>query len=552
MSISNDLNFLFQKALNYHNSGDLKNAESIYRSLIKSIPNNFEVNLYLAILLSQKKDFNEALKIYSKILKINPKSHIAYLNQGLVFQELDRLNDAFNSYEKSNSLLPNVQASCSQGIILSKLNKDKDALAYFEKAIKIDRNYPNLYYNYAKALANAGSINEAVTYYLKSIEHSQNLIDSFYNLGCIYQDLKQFESALHYYQKVIKKDTKHYASLNNIGQINHILRNIPEALKYFDKALEINPNYHLAKWNKALSLILSGKFIEGWELYENRWYLSNFQDKRHQKIDLLKSIKNITGKKILVWWEQGFGDVIQFSRYLLELQKLNAEVTFEVQKPLKSLFESMNKKIKVVDFINSKNGEFNYQIPVMSLPMLFKTDVKNIPNHIPYLFSDTNKKEIWKKNLNSKITKKIGIAWSGAKQNKKLKFRSIPLKIFSEIFNSQYEYHSLQKEYFQNDEELFSKLKNFYTHENKLHDFSDTAALIDNMDIVITIDTSVAHLAGSIGKKVWIIIPYMDDYRWFMDINFSPWYPTAKIFRQKKINEWDEVINEIKKELMKI
>jgi hypothetical protein len=193
--------------------------------------------------------------------------------------------------------------------------------------------------------------------------------------------------------------------------------------------------------------------------------------------------------------------------------------------------------------------DFDYHCPVMSLPHAFKTTVDSIPNQVPYFSVNPTKKQTWQARLGEKSQRRVGLVWSGSTQHKNDHNRSIPIHLFQSLFNLPVEFHCLQKEIREDDAAFLASQNNIHNHIEFLDDFSDTAALIDAMDLVMSVDTSVAHLAGALGKETWILLPYSPDYRWMLETSNSPWYPTAKLFRQSAIGEWGSAINDIKKAL---
>jgi hypothetical protein len=196
-----------------------------------------------------------------------------------------------------------------------------------------------------------------------------------------------------------------------------------------------------------------------------------------------------------------------------------------------------------------KIPKFDAYCPLMSLPYVFKTSINSIPNSVPYLFADQKKVKSWMARLGNHHKKRIGIVWSGSFNHKNDHNRSIPLVELSQLFDLPFEWHSLQKEYRATDKDFLSLHPNIHQHQDELIDFSDTAALIECMDLVICVDTSVAHLAGALGKETWVLLPYAPDYRWMLDRSDSPWYPSIKLFRQDQSWRWDRVINELKLQL---
>ena len=297
--------------------------------------------------------------------------------------------------------------------------------------------------------------------------------------------------------------------------------------------------------------LLTGQYEEGWKLYESRRKAK--ATKSNYKLydqPLWLGKESLQNKTLLVEAEQGLGDIIQFCRYIPMLENIEAKVILETPKALASIIKTIPSNFLIIEKGQSL-GHFDYHIPIMSLPHAFNTTANNIPVSIPYLFSDKIKREYWNKKLSKKTKPRIGLVWSGSAAHKNDKNRSLLLKDLEPIVQLPFEYHSLQKEIRENDQPTLFEFKQIHQHQNELNDFSDTAALIDEMDLIITVDTSVAHLAGALGKNVWIILPYHPDYRWMLYRNDSPWYPTCTLFRKSKIDDWDETIEEIISKLKK-
>ena len=253
---------------------------------------------------------------------------------------------------------------------------------------------------------------------------------------------------------------------------------------------------------------------------------------------------SLHNKTLLVESEQGFGDVIQFVRYIPMLENIGAKVILEVPKVMTSIIKSLHGNFLVIEK-GKLLPHFDYHISIMSLPLAFNTSINSIPASIPYLFSDKTKREYWNKKFNKKIKPRIGLVWSGSINHTNDKNRSLLLKDFEPILQLPFEFHSIQKEVRENDQKTLFEFNQVHQHQDELNDFSDTAALIEEMDLIISVDTSVAHLAGALGKNVWILLSYHPDYRWMLDRKDSPWYPTCTLFRQSKIDDWSDVVLEI-------
>ena len=342
-------------------------------------------------------------------------------------------------------------------------------------------------------------------------------------------------------------------ALINRGNTLKDLKQYQEAIVSFERALALQPNIPSAHWNKALTHILLGEYELGWKEYEWGWQCGERGKARQYSQPTWLGNEPIAGKTLLIHPEQGLGDLIQFCRYVPMLEKLGATVILEAPASLVDLMKSLSPTlmiIKVGDLLPS----FDFVCPVMSLPLAFKTTVETIPANIPYLSVSDNKKHYWQAKLGKKTTPRIVIVWSGSMTNKidnnPCARRNIPLERLKPLFELPFEFHVLQKEIRPEDATTLATLTHLNFYQDKLEDFADTAAIIQEMDLVISVCTSVAHLAGALGHKTWVLLPYSADYRWMLNASDSAWYLNTALIRQEKIGDWanlvTRVINKIK------
>ena len=313
--------------------------------------------------------------------------------------------------------------------------------------------------------------------------------------------------------------------------------------------LKLKPDYANAYWNKSLLKILNGDYLEGWQLYEWRWKTELLIHLRGYKQPLWLDTQSLLNKTLLIYPEQGLGDYIQCIRYAVLVEQLGATVILEVPSELMSLVSTLKGQFTLVES-GKPLPEFDYHCPVMSLPLAFKTTVDTIPADLPYLYTNEDKKQHWQEKLGNKTVTRIGLVWSGSTTHNNDHNRSLLLQQLSSLLELPVEFHSLQKEVRTVDIKTLTEFPSIHQHQDDLQDFSDTAALVDAMDIIISVDTSVAHLAGAMGKKVFVLLPYAPDYRWMLDRPDSPWYPSATLFRQPALDDWESVIVEIKQLLL--
>jgi hypothetical protein len=300
--------------------------------------------------------------------------------------------------------------------------------------------------------------------------------------------------------------------------------------------------------------LLTGNFKAGWLGYEWRWKVedsTSFQINRHFSQPLWLGEESLTDKTILLYAEQGFGDTIQFCRYVSLVAQLGAKVILEVQRPLVKLLTGLQGVSQIIAWGDTLPA-FDYQCPLLSLPLAFKTELHSIPSVPQHINSDREKVIKWQTQLDEKTKLRIGLVWSGSTLHKNDHNRSLVLSRLLQCLPSDIEYVSLQREIRDVDQEVLAQHPEIKYFGDALEDFTDTAALCELMDIVISVDTSVAHLAATLGKPTWVLLPFNPDWRWLLDRDDSPWYPSVKLYRQEKISDWDGVLDQVKIDLEKL
>lgn len=504
--------------------------------------------------LKALKRYEEALSSYEHAIKLNPRHAEAHYNRGVILNELKRYQDAFNSYNQAIAMNSDyVDAYNNCGNVVMALKRFEEALACFKKAIEINPKYAYAYNGQGNVLMELKRFDEALLSYEKAIALNSLSPDPHNGKSNALQELKRFDDAVFGYEKAIALDPDSADTYANRGLAMQGLKRFDEALQSFDKAIELNPEMADPYWNKALLKILKGQYEEGWQLYEYR------RHRKEQKASypvyqqpLWLGQETIKDKVLYIYPEQGLGDFIQFCRYIPLVEKLGAKVILNVPAPLLSVIKTIGLNATIVKS-HDEVGSFDFHCPIMSLPLAFKTTVESIPNHVPYLFSDQFKKNYWEKKIaNTSNTLKVGLVWSGSKDHKKDHDRSLRLEQLEPLLSLPITFYSLQKEVREQDKVTLSSLNQIHQYQEELNDFSDTAAMVDCLDLIITVDTSVAHLAGAMAKNVWILIAYLPDYRWMLDRDDTPWYPTVKLFRQSTVGSWDSVIIDVKKALEKL
>lgn len=412
------------------------------------------------------------------------------------------------------------------------------------------------YYNRVIQLQEQGQINNAIITYQHALEQDPNHMHTLFNLANLYVLQEQFDDALSHYRKLLAINPNLLAVHQNLAYTLRMFGKADEAMPHYQLILEKNPDA-TTHYGLAECLLKTGNFEQGWSHFEYRWKRDN--DYRNFTEKQWDGTSDIAGKTIFVRTEYGQGDTIQFIRFIPLLKKMGATIIVEAQHtlmPLLSLCDYIDKLIPVQEPVQEL-PTFDIQVPLMSLPRIFKTTVASIPTNIPYMKADQELVQQWKKRLSTDNNFKIGICWEGSSYYESFKpaisKKAIPLTEFIPITKIKgVSIYSLQK--IDGIKQLESLPNNVSIHsfaslDEKHGRFMDTAALIENVDLVISTDTSVAHLAGALGKPVWVLLPYVADWRWMLNCSDSPWYPTMHLFRQTEPGNWASVIQHIITEL---
>lgn len=464
----------------------------------------------------ENEEFVKAKLLLQKVLKTDDNNFIALKLSGLLYHKEEQHEYSLNLLSRAISINPTKASSYHwRANVLQDISRYNEALADYDRAIAIDNKYADARNDRGLVLLNLGFLEKALEDFNKAIQINPNFAIAYNNRA------KLMESLGHY----------------------------DKAINDYDKAISLNPNYESAYFNKSFQLLRKGNFLVGWKLYERRWISRKYTIyKRNFTQKLWSGKENLNGKIIFLYWEQGFGDTIQFARYAKELRELGASVILEVQKELFELFKSYEHVDHLIAF-GTKIPNFDFYCPLMSLPMALETKIETIPSPDSYLKSTNIKLEEWSERLGTKLKPRIGIVWSGSESHSNDKNRSLSLAEILNAVPDGFQIVSLQKDVRENDLQTLKKSKNLLHFGSKLRDFSDTAALCELMDVVVSVDTSVAHLAGALGKPTRILLPYVSDFRWLINRSDSPWYLSIKLCRQGPEKQWGPVLTLLKEEL---
>jgi tetratricopeptide (TPR) repeat protein len=538
------------------NEGKYIIVQNLCEIILKNKPTNTKANELLAYIVANEgnRDYAHSLLEKScKDIKSSAKANYYLGNSFLFKKNFLRAEYYLNIAEKKSGGF--YELFYDLGVTNLHL-KNKKALEYFKKSLDKNPFSAEAHYGIGTYYMDCEDINylEAIEHYDRAISIAPEYAEAWMNKGVALSTLKNYQEAIEHYDRSISIAPEYAEAWANKAADLVDLRLYTEAEICYKRAITIKKNLYGALWNKGVLELLLGRFEIGWRLYENRLNINPIVQttKSYNSIaPLLESTEDIKKyTKILVWPEQGYGDIIQFSRYVEKLSNLGAEVTFQVNEKLLPLFENLSYCNVITT--NPELNEFDFQIPVTSLPRVFKTTINSIPDSVPYLTIKKEKISFWKdkiKPINHRPN--VGIAISGNPNQKDNLVRSVPLAKIAPLADLANLY-LLQTDVLESDELTLSNNKAIIFLGKTLNSFEDTGAVIENMDLVVSVCTSAVHLSGALGKKTILMCRWAPDWRWLLDREDSPWYPTLKIFRQESPGDWNSVITRVSDEISKL
>lgn len=542
--------------------GDNDGAIDLYMKAIKANPSNFDSHFCLGNLLFNKGNFDLALEIYQKAASLNPNNSAVHHNIGLCLKKQEEIDCAIEHFKEAVRLKPDyIRAYMHWGILEVKRGKLGQALEIFNKALSINPNDATIQREVGCIYRDQNKFDKAIEAF--SIAHTvePNSISYIMELANTLSMIDKHDQSLQLYQRALELDPTLNSALYNIGYILKRKGYTEQAIEVFNKVLERAPNEGQAHFSLSLCHLTLGNFEIGWPEYEWRW--QSYEETKPKVADKpYWDGSSLNGKTILLICEQGLGDTFQFIRYAKLLHQRGARIIVLAQKPVKTILQTGCSYIDQVILPGDPVPHFDYQVPLMSLPFMLNTRIETIPADIPYIKADPVLVTYWRTKLNTK-TFNVGICWQGNAQYRSqllqlvVAAKSTTLENFKELTRvGGCTFYSLQK--INGTEQLDAvgnnlSIVDFGTEIDEEHGrFMDTAAIIMNLDLVITIDTSIGHLAAALGKPTWILLPNPADWRWMLTRNDTPWYPNVRLFRQQTRGDWASTMNEVEQALQEL
>ncbi|WP_269531336.1 tetratricopeptide repeat protein [Chitinimonas sp. BJYL2] len=501
----------FDLAVTLHQQGELARAIAIYSSLHDDSPYDVSVLHCLGIALLQTGDFRQAIDCLALAAELASSEPEIWASLGAAHIQAGGFECACVVLEKVGELGAHTPAS------LNNLGNAQSAL---------------------------GLLNEALASYLSAIKLDTSVSEVHCNLGLLYQRLDRSTDALAEIDIALGYQPGNIHALTARAEVLRDLLRPDEALMSLNASLALSPLDPDAHWNRALCLLQMGRLAEGWAEYEWRWSISSGGHKaRHRNLPLWLGDYDIRGQTLLVHAEQGFGDTVQFCRYVSSLAEHGISVILQTQDTLVRLLSNLP-GLKAVAALSDTPIQADAQCPLMSLPHACRGWANKVSHSQPYIFSDKSSADVWRTKLGVQTRPRIGLVWSGSSKHVNDHRRSMPLSWLMPLMDADCDFHAIQTMISAQDRPLMdsSGISDWSVY---LKDFADTSSLVEEMDLVISVDTSVAHLAAAMGKPVWIMLPFNPDWRWQLGRTDTPWYPTMRLFRQSSPGDWAGVCNHV-------
>ncbi len=562
-------------ALAHHQAGRFAEAEALYRQVLDASPDHAEALHLLGVLAHQLGAHVPAAELIERAVAIDPTAVRYHNNLGTVYRALRRPHDAAASYRRAIALKPQfAEAQGNLGLVLEEAGDLDGAEAALRRALALQPQFPEALYNLGNVQKRRGEVAAAIESYRQALALAPDFVDALGNLGAALFEADDIPAAADCYRRMLALGPTNPVAHNNLANvlvaagdlgsaIDHYNRALaldpayvsasanlgnalveaddrPAATAAYDRALALAPDDPTARWGKALLRLLEGDFAAGWLLHEARWQAPGRRLARNFAEPQWRG-EPLEGARILLHAEQGLGDTMQFVRYVPLVAARGGQVVLEVPPELLTLLSDTPGAAEVIPW-GDPHDAVDWQCPLMSLPLAFGTDVTTIPADIPYIAADPARVARWQDRLAGFPGRRIGLVWAGRPSHKRDALRSLPLSALAPLAGtSGISFFSLQKGSAAGELTSAPGGLNIIDLAGGLDDFTDTAAALSALDLVITVDTAVAHLAGALGRPVWLLLSRVPDWRWLLGRSDSPWYPTARLFRQASRGDWSGV-----------
>ena len=534
--------------------GELQVAIDYYKQALAIDPRSLVVLNNLGNALKKQGELQAAIDYYKQALAIDPGSLAVLNNLGNALKEQGELQAAIDYYKKALAMDPKSLLTLNNlGNTSKEQGELQTAIEYYKQALAIDPGSLAVLNNLGNALKEQGELQAAIDYYKQALAIDPGSLVVLNNLGNALKEQGELQAAINYYKKVLAMDPNYIIALNNLGNTLKEQGELQEATTLYRKAIFLKEDYWDAHYNLSLSLLLSGDYENGWREHEWRLHKQHKQSRLHPHPQLKRwdGCNNLSGNKLLLRYDGGFGDTLHFMRYILCLIKRGMSVAFYAQTKLHGLIQAsgITKEIYSPEEIYQyTRGEW---LPLLSLPKCLNVRPDNPLVTEPYIKAPQENISFWKQKLSSENRPIISICWQGNPKTERtsLRGRSFPLQTFAPIIETiDASLLSLQKGFGSEqltDCRFLDRFVGCQEEINQTWDFVENAAIMMNCDLIITVDTAVAHLAAGLGQPTWLLLHKVPDWRWGMEGDTTFWYPSMRLFRQREHGNWSEVMDRV-------
>lgn len=532
---------IFAAAVALHQAGRLDEARRHYGDILHRDPLHAGALHLLGVLSHQAGHPGGAIDLIRRAIKVKPDYAEAHANLGVILQAAGHLAEAEESLRQAVICNPrSAQHLTCLGVALQACGKAAEAEACHRRALGLDAGHADAWSNLGMALKSLGRLDDAEAAYRRALALRPGHADALVNLGTLLEARDHLDEAVACWRQALDLQPGHSDAWSNLANALQALDRPEEAVAAYDQALALAPQHPEAHWNRALALLSMGVFREGWREYEWRWRRPDMLDQAREFLQPPWMGQPLDGETVLLHAEQGLGDSLQFIRYAPLVAARGGRVVIETHPELARLFA----RAAGIERIVLRGGPlppFDFHAPLLSLPRLFGTTLETIPADIPYLTADPAARAGWRERLASLPGRRIGVVWAGSPTHANDRRRSASLADLAPLaaLGGAAGFVSLQKGFEPGGAAPFP-LNVF-----PLGDFADTAALVSELDLVVAVDTAVAHLAGALGRPGFVLLPYAADWRWLRHRADSPWYPTLRLFRQPRRGDWVAVLRDV-------
>jgi len=532
--------------LQNHQAGMLDDAQTLYKKVLSLDPKNTEANHLLGVVAHHMGDLDGGIKLISKAVRSHPGHFVALNNLGNAQAQAGLSTDAEKSYRKALKFKPDyAMAHGNLGKVLMDTGRLDHAIKHLSRAIQLDAANPVHHINHGEACMTSGLVEEAEASFRKGLDLTPDDYSVHNELGILLQAEGRLDEAEACYKSAIEINETSVEAHVNMGILMEDSLRFEESKNNFQHAIELEPGNVDAHRNLGMLLLRQGDFENGFTEYA--WRPSaHARDEESQFLGKAWDGGGETGRRILIHAEQGLGDTIQFARYLPVLEGMGYEIVFECQPSLVDLMASLPGDFQVIAKGDTL-PDFDIHAPLLSLPGLLKGTVATIPSGDTYLSAPADLIDQWKERLSGGERKKVGLVWRGRAEHNNDKNRSASLALFAQhLSDVEADFYCLQKDLTKDEQKMPDGFENI---GKDFSDFTETAAALKNLDLVISVDTSVAHLAGALGVPTWLLLPTPPDWRWLMDRDDTPWYAAMRLFRKQGLEDWHGVLEKVAGEL---